>query len=171
MKHSEVLKKHVVEKMDYRIRDTVIIGVSVLAIFTCLYFTLGTINPFYIVSSGSMVPVLNIYDAIIINANVSWDDIAIGDMIVFHRPIDDVVIVHRVIAFTDLSVGKTAMTKGDANPESSKGTDFPITEDLYIGKVIYVIPSLGHLVLLLQPPYNYIAIIVIFALIALKLKY
>jgi signal peptidase len=56
-------------------------------------------------------------------------------------------------------------TKGDANPSSIQGVDYPITEDNYVGKVVYAIPYLGlflmYLNLLVQivvQPLFYLAI-------------
>ena len=50
---------------------------------------------------------------------------------------------------------KTIRTKGDANPASIPGTDFPITEEEYIGKVAYTLPQVGYVTQLLKPPINY----------------
>jgi signal peptidase len=38
------------------------------------------------------------------------------------------------------------------------GTDFPITEKEYLGKVEYVIPQIGYVTQVLKPPVNYILI-------------
>ncbi|MEE8132828.1 MAG: hypothetical protein V3T40_04560, partial [Nitrososphaerales archaeon] len=50
-------------------------------------------------------------------------------------------------------------------PASIPGTDFPITEDDYIGEVIYVIPKIGYITRLIQPPVNYIIIAIILAIL------
>ena len=50
-------------------------------------------------------------------------------------------------------------TKGDANPSSIPGIDYPIREQDYIGKVVYVIPSVGLITKVFRPPVNYIIII------------
>ncbi len=44
------------------IKDIIIIGVGVLAIWVGLTFVFGTQNPFYVVASGSMTPELQVYD-------------------------------------------------------------------------------------------------------------
>jgi signal peptidase I len=44
------------------------------------------------------------------------------------------------------------------------GTDFPIREGDYIGKVAYVIPGAGVITKVLSPPVNYIIIAAIVAL-------
>lgn len=152
--------------MDYRIRDTIITVFALAVIFVFLHLLFGTFNPFYVVSSGSMNPSLNVFDVIIIETYTKFSELQTGDIIVFKRPLDDMIIVHRIILIKD----DTIFTKGDANPDSSKGTDFPITVDRYIGKVDYVLPYIGYLTLLLRPPINYIAVIIIVGLLALKLR-
>jgi len=87
---------------------------------------------------------------------------------VFDRPSDhDRVIVHRVAAIIDENP-YTLRTKGDANPASIPGTDFPVTEEEYIGKVAYVIPEVGYITRILQPPINYVIIAVIIGIMAFK---
>ena len=99
----------------------------------------GTTDPIYKVSSGSMIPALEVGDLVVISALVGFDEVKPGDIIVYNRPSDHArVIVHRAVLVTD-DDPYTLRTKGDANPSSIFGTDFPITEDDYIGKVVNVI--------------------------------
>ncbi|MBA4435803.1 MAG: signal peptidase I, partial [Nitrosopumilaceae archaeon] len=44
------------------IKDVVIVAVGVLVIWIGLQVAFGTQNPFYVVASGSMIPVLEVYD-------------------------------------------------------------------------------------------------------------
>jgi len=152
------------------IKDVIIVAVGVAAIWIGLQIVFGTQNPFYVVSSGSMVPVLEIYDVLIVNGNVPFEEIQIGDIIVFNRPSDhDRVIVHRVDAILDdRPESKTIKTKGDANPISIPGTDYPITKEEYIGKVFYTIPQIGYVTRILAPPINYIIIAVIVGIMIVK---
>ena len=52
-------------------------------------------------------------------------------------------------------------TQGDANPSFIRGTDYPITEEEYIGKVAYIIPLIGYITQILKPPINYIIIAIV----------
>ena len=132
----------------------------------------GTPNPFYVVSSGSMIPVLQIYDVIVVEGNTPFEDVKKGDIIVFYSPKlyeqgKERVIVHRV----SLLMGddpKIVRTRGDANPASIAGTDYPITEKEYLGKVEYVVPQVGYITQILQPPINYIIIAVIIGVMVVK---
>jgi len=150
------------------IKDIIIIGVGVLAIWVGLTFAFGTQNPFYVVASGSMTPELQVYDVLVIQGHDPFEDIEIGDIIVFDRPSDhNRVIVHRVVSITD-DDPITLRTKGDSNPASIPGTDFPITQEEYIGKVVYVIPQAGYVTQFLKPPINYIIIAVVIGIMIVK---
>jgi len=150
------------------IKDIAIVAIGVLAIWIGLQFAFGTQNPFYVVSSGSMVPVLEVYDVLVVSGHVDFEEIMVGDIIVFDRPSGhDRVIVHRVAAIIDDNP-KTIRTKGDANPASIPGTDFPVTEQEYIGKVAYVVPEIGYITQILRPPINYIIIVIVIAVMVVK---
>ena len=143
------------------IKDIIIVAIGVLIIWMGLRVVFGTENPFYVVSSGSMVPELQVFDVLVVQGNDPFESVKVGDVIVFNRPQgQDRVIVHRVAAIIEQDP-LTIRTKGDANPTSIPGTDFPITEEEYIGKVAYVIPQVGYVTRILTPPINYIIIAII----------
>ncbi len=74
--------------------------------------------------------------------------------------------MHRVVEITQTddksnnnkSSDRIIRTKGDANPSSILGIDYPIREQDYIGKVVYVIPGIGLITKVFRPPANYIII-------------
>ena len=154
------------------IKDVIIIVVAIAIIWLGLQAVFGTANPFYVVSSGSMIPVLQIYDVIVVEGNTPFQDVKKGDIIVFYSPKlyeqgKERVIVHRV----SLLMGedpKIVRTRGDANPASIAGTDYPITDKEYLGKVEYVVPQVGYITQILQPPINYIIIAVIIGVMVVK---
>lgn len=150
------------------VKDIIIVAVVIVTIWIGLQVIFGAQNPFYVVSSTSMVPNLEVYDILVISGNISFEEIGIADVIVFDRPKDhDRVIVHRVVAIIE-DEPKTIRTQGDNNPSSIPGTDFPITEEEYLGKVIYVIPKVGYITKILAPPINYIIIAVIIGIMVVK---
>lgn len=150
------------------LKDIIIVVVGVLIIWMGLRVVFGTENPFYVVSSGSMVPELLVFDVLVVQGNDPFESVKVGDVIVFDRPVDhDRVIVHRVDAIINEDPF-TIRTKGDANPASIPGTDFPITEEEFIGKVAYVIPQVGYVTRILTPPINYIIIGIIIAVMIAK---
>ena len=106
------------------IKDIIIVGIGVFAIWISLQVIFGTENPFFVVSSGSMVPELEVYDVLVVEGNTPFEEVKVGDIIVFNRPSGhDRVIVHRVSSIID-DDPFTIRTKGDANPASIPGTDF-----------------------------------------------
>ena len=150
-----------------------IIAVAIAVIWLGLQAVFGTANPFYVVSSGSMIPALEVYDVIVVEGNTPFEDVEKGDIIVFYSPKlyeqgKERVIVHRVSLDLSTDEQKIVRTKGDANPSSIAGTDYPITEKEYLGKVEYVIPQVGYITQILQPPINYIIIAVIIGVMVVK---
>ena len=161
-----MLDKDDKSRLPIAIKDVVIIGVGVLAVWLVIWIGFGS-NPFYVVSSGSMEPVLKINDVLIVRDGGSWGELRVGDIIVFNRPDGgDRVIVHRIIAIDEDADGdRTVRTKGDANPSPIPGTDYPIQKNDYIGKVVFVVPGIGIATQFIRPPYNFIIIAIILALL------
>ena len=150
------------------VKDIIIVVVCVAVIWIGLTAYFGAQNPFYVVSSGSMYPELAMYDIIVISGHALFEDVTIADIIVFDRPKDhDKVIVHRVVAVVD-DDPRTLRTKGDNNQNSIVGTDYPITKEEYIGTIVYVIPQVGFITKILQPPINYIIIVVIIGIMIIR---
>lgn len=149
-------------------KSVIIVSVTFLVIFIGSNVIFGTTNPFYVVSSKSMTPVLNVGDVIIVQKNISFDKIKTGDIIAFVNPGEhNEIIVHRVVQM--LTQDPLQMrTKGDANYDSIPGVDMPITENEYVGKVMYVIPHLGYVKHVLNPPTNYVIAIAMLGIIAVN---
>jgi signal peptidase I len=113
----------------------------------------------YIVTSNSMVPTLNPGDAAVISRDdvnhSAFAQLKKGDIIIFEvsSPLsesenDKRTVVHRIKEIESDSGGKRIIsTKGDANPSSIQGIDYHITEESYIGKIVYVGPYLGLLLM------------------------
>ncbi|MGQ9719569.1 MAG: signal peptidase I [Nitrososphaerales archaeon] len=133
----------------------------VLAITSAVWLVprvaLGTSTPFFSVSSGSMIPTLNVGDYIVVKAE-PFDSLAVGDIIVFYSPWDpDEIIVHRIYAINHEQ--EIIKTKGDNNYYVDP---WSVTKEDYIGKYTgFKIPYLGYLAFLFPPPANYIFIIIV----------
>ena len=142
------------------IKDIAIIVIGVVLIWFAVKVVFNVDNPFYVVSSGSMIPVLNVGDILIVKDGNTFNSLKVGDIIVFNRPQGgDRVIVHRIIELSDRFGEKVIVTKGDANDGIIPGTDFPIREKDYIGTVAYTVPKVGLVLKYLNPPVNYIIIV------------
>lgn len=149
------------------VKDIIIVVAGVAIVWLGLRLAFDTDNPFYVVSSGSMEPVLQVNDVLIVRDGGSFGDLRVGDIIVFNKPDGgDRVIVHRIVEIIPRDDGDSIIrTKGDDNPSSIPGTDFPITSEDYIGKVIYVLPGIGLITKVISPPVNYIIIAIILAIL------
>jgi signal peptidase len=141
------------------IKDIAIIVIGVVLIWFAVKVVFNVDNPFYVVSSGSMIPVLTVGDILIVKDGNTFNSLKVGDVIVFNRPQGgDRVIVHRIIEISDRFGEKVIVTKGDANDGIIPGTDFPIREKDYIGTVAYTVPKVGLVLKYLNPPVNYVII-------------
>jgi len=102
----------------------------------------GTINPFYIATSSSMEPIINKGDLLIVSAITKFEELEIGDIIIFNRPDrGDQTIVSRIIDISDKLGERVLVTKGDENRGIIPGTDFPIHKEDYIGTLLLNVPS------------------------------
>lgn len=173
------------EKIDFKlsfvIRGIVFVIIGTVALWFGLRIAFNVNEPFYVVTSGSMGPTLQVNDFLVVrkDPNYSFDKLAIGDIIAFHEP-DGIsrVIVHRVFEIRDNNYhssipttssnsirtnhpSRIVVTKGDANPGPIPGIDYPITEKEYIGRIVYVIPAIGIITNILTPPIPLVIIVVI----------
>ena len=173
------------------LKELILIVVAVAAIMVALTFVFGSIYPFYVVISESMTPTLEVDDLLIVSSRVDFDDIKPGDIILFNRPDDYVrlhdmetdtddpsmitfdnpadhgrVIVHRVVEILEDSP-RVLMTQGDANPVPIPGVDFPIVQEEYLGKMVYVLPDVGAVTKIIHPPVSYILIGIIMGVVVI----
>ncbi|TLX91593.1 MAG: signal peptidase I, partial [Thaumarchaeota archaeon] len=107
----------------HHIKGILIVALGVAVIFVGFKVAFGAGSPFYIVSSGSMTPALGVNDVILVQQNVPFDNIKIGDVIAFINPSDrGELIVHRVVQIISQDPLEIR-TKGDANADSIAGID------------------------------------------------
>ena len=144
-----------------RILVFILATLTIVGLCIAVIFALGFPPKFYVVVSESMIPTLRTGDAILISSDdatcSTFNCLKVGDIIVFEpnsRPRDSQpgeIIVHRVQAIElDADNQRVLRTKGDANPNSIEMVDYPITENQYVGKVNYVIPYLGVILMYLD---------------------
>ena len=97
----------------------------------------------YLVVSGSMEPSLYAGDMVFVNSNVDFEDVQLGDVIIFQY--EDMNIIHRVVDEAIIDGEKRLKTKGDNNKNAD---GYLTTEDNFSGVVVdeYVIPKIGFFI-------------------------
>jgi len=127
-----------------------------------LRIVLRTESPLMVVSSGSMIPTLNVGDIILVRG-IDPSAVTVGTIIIFHSPYDyQMPIVHRVIAVTNDQNSIYFQTQGDNNP-GPDGWRVP-AEDL-MGVYVAKLPYVGLISLELRGPLGVTLIILLVALI------
>lgn len=135
--------------------------------YTDLYFNVKSGNyksPLfnsYVIVSPSMVPTINVNDAIIVKRD-NDDKYIIGDIISFYSTEYDsngMVITHRIINKQKKN-SKTSLytTKGDNNSIADKNS---VKTDNIYGKVLLILPKIGFIKKYLSNPFNIILCILI----------
>ena len=125
---------------------------------------LHTDSPLMVVSSGSMVPVLNVGDIIIVRG-VDPQTVTVGTIIIFHSPYEyDMPIVHRVVAVVNNGSSLFFETKGDHN---SVQDGWRVPAENLMGVYVMKVPYIGLISLELRGPLGITLIILLIALIIL----
>lgn len=132
-------------------KKIVIVSLAILFILPALYISLlmitGTLKLF-VVLSESMVPVMLVGDAIIVE-HTNPEDINVGDIIAFYKG-ENTVVSHRVVEIYGEDTGEDNgkdngiifQTKGD----NVKSKDpFVVKSENVIGKAVVKIPYIGYL--------------------------
>ena len=95
----------------------------------------------YLVVSGSMEPSLYAGDIVFVNTNIDFEDVEIGDVIIFkHKGMN---IIHRVIETMTINEKTYFKTKGDANKFDD---GFVVSTENFSGKALFHIDKIGYAV-------------------------
>jgi len=141
-------------------------------------------NPFMTVVSGSMIPVLNIGDLLVVQGYANKSTIFIapktasppGDILVFWHKYphqETILLVHRAHGHLTVDGKRYIITLGDANGGATDShynltTDASLPglpEEYVVGKVVANIPYLGSFLMELQTPVGRIIIIGLFIIL------
>ncbi len=115
----------------------------------------------YVIISPSMVPNINVYDAVF-TVRAKEKDIELYDIITFlSKEIDTngTPITHRVVGIVDTEAGaKAYRTKGDNNSTEDRSL---ILQKEVIGKVLFRIPMIGYVKTFLSSKLGWIVAVVV----------
>ncbi|MFY9795769.1 MAG: signal peptidase I [Candidatus Nitrosopolaris sp.] len=122
--------------------------VSLVLMPAFMYAQTPPVNSTYIMIGNSMSPNIRDNDGMVVDSHFPFNKLNVGDIIVFNsydttNSGQHIPIIHRVAQIiTDDQGDRIIRTKGDANPDSIPGIDYPVFQQNYIGKVVSVIPQL-----------------------------
>lgn len=95
----------------------------------------------YLVVSGSMEPSLYAGDLVFVNSNVTFEDVQLGDVVIFQY--GNMNVIHRVVEEALINGKRHLKTKGDNNKQAD---GYLTTEENYCGVAMYHIPKIGFLI-------------------------
>lgn len=125
----------------------VLLAAVALALSIAVPLAFGA-RPFTVLT-GSMEPAIAAGD-VVVEERISPLDAGPGDVVTFQDPEDeDRLITHRVQTVHRDGGTLLFVTQGDANNASERWT---ISPDGDLGRVLYVIPSIGHAAVLTHTP-------------------
>lgn len=133
-----------------------VITAAIIIILIAVVFISG-IRP-CVVLSGSMEPAIPTWSLCFVDTRVSYDDIVLGDVVVYDRRADDRRIIHRVVKIEDEGI----TTKGDANLITD---GVSVGRDNLYGKELFHIPYIGYICRFAKNPFVLIALAVIIVLL------
>ena len=128
----------------------------VIVLFLLVYFISGI--RLCAVVSGSMEPNLPTWSLSFVSTRTKYEDVQVGDIVVYVRESDGKRIIHRVIEITDEGM----VTKGDHN-KIDDGVS--TTKANFYGKYLFHVPWLGRLPVLIRTPVGYCVVGVIVVLL------
>lgn len=115
----------------------------------------------YVIVSPSMVPNINVYDAVI-TMRVSESKIELYDIITFLSEkinTNGTPITHRVVGILETADGERAYrTKGDANDSEDRAI---IKQSEVLGKVLFKIPMIGYVKTFLSSKFGWFVVIIV----------
>lgn len=98
-----------------------------------------------VIQSGSMEPTIPTYSVCLVTTQVDYDDLSVGDIVVYTRQSDGKQIVHRIVDITDAG----AITRGDAN-QTDDGVS--VTPDNLYARYIAHISCGGRIINAIRTP-------------------
>lgn len=142
MRTRKFLKKHL----------SLCITLSAIALI-CLLFQVTGLR-LCAVQSGSMEPNIPTYSMCLVSTHASYDELLVGDIVVYEHAYDGIQVIHRVYEIRDDGI----VTKGDANNATDGISVTP--ENLY-GKYIAHVPYLAYVFNFVRSPIGIVVILLL----------
>lgn len=113
--------------------------ISIICVITIVYFTSGHFKYYSVaIATGSMTPMINRGDVVIVRKTKQYDLLKKGDIIAYNY--NNVIVVHRIVEIINEDNNYYFYTKGDANNAID---NYVIYENQILGIVNIKIPYIG----------------------------
>ena len=154
------------KKASHYIGIGLVIMLIVAAAFTFLTPRFGwRVNTVF---SGSMEPAIKT-GSMLVTRPVKAERIKVGDIIIFHSPVNEKLMTHRVIEVVEQSALQF-QTKGDTNEDADP---FILSAENIVGKAWFYIPGLGYITQFIKTPLGFMLTVLIpgLAVIVMEIRY
>lgn len=130
-----------------------------LALLITLVFAFATGFKFLNILTGSMTPTMPVNTVVVVK-KIPIDQVELGDVITFKM--GDSNVTHRVVEINNSNRNTVLYTQGDA--AQNQGSRETVTEDNFVGVVVFHIPYLGVLLNLIKDNIIIITVCIVLAL-------
>ena len=130
-----------------------------LALLITLVFAFATGFKFLNILTGSMTPTMPVNTVVVVK-KIPIDQVELGDVITFKM--GDSNVTHRVVEINNSNRNTVLYTQGDA--AQNQGSRDTVTEDNFVGVVVFHIPYLGVLLNLIKDNIIIITVCIVLAL-------
>lgn len=130
-----------------------------LALLITLVFAFATGFKFLNILTGSMTPTMPVNTVVVVK-KIPINQVELGDVITFKM--GDSNVTHRVVEINNSNRNTVLYTQGDA--AQNQGSRETVTEDKFVGVVVFHIPYLGVLLNLIKDNIIIITVCIVLAL-------
>lgn len=130
-----------------------------LALLITLVFAFATGFKFLNILTGSMTPTMPVNTVVVVK-KIPINQVELGDVITFKM--GDSNVTHRVVEINNSGRNTVLYTQGDA--AQNQGSRDTVTEDNFVGVVVFHIPYLGVLLNLIKDNIIIITVCIVLAL-------
>lgn len=152
--------KDIYKRKNKALKITLIVIKNIcLALLITLVFAFATGFKFLNILTGSMTPTMPVNTVVVVK-KIPIDQVELGDVITFKM--GDSNVTHRVVEINNGGRNTVLYTQGDA--AQNQGSRDTVTEDNFVGVVVFHIPYLGVLLNLIKDNIIIITVCIVLAL-------
>lgn len=152
--------KDIYKRKNKALKITLIVIKNIcLALLITLVFAFATGFKFLNILTGSMTPTMPVNTVVVVK-KIPIDQVELGDVITFKM--GDSNVTHRVVEINNSGRNTVLYTQGDA--AQNQGSRETVTEDNFVGVVVFHIPYLGVLLNLIKDNIIIITVCIVLAL-------